>query len=118
MATDAALSVFHAPAAVTETAPRELVNAAPPMLMTPAEVARELRISDRSFRRHVQAGKIGPAPHCLGHAVRYLRDEVTRWIQAGMPDRDAWREMAREIAPTLRRVSAAQNNGRRDGRRP
>jgi hypothetical protein len=90
----------------------------PPLTMTPADVARELRISLRSFRRHEVAGKIGPAPLHIGRAVRYLRDDVTRWIQAGMPDRDTWREVTSDIGSTLRRMVAAQTNGRRVTRRP
>ena len=65
--------------------------AAPPLLMTPTDLADELQVSERSIRRLHERGKIGPATLQIGRAVRYRREEVARWIAAGAPDRDTWR---------------------------
>lgn len=64
--------------------------AAPPSLMTSAELAAELQISERTVRRLEITGKIGPKPINVGRAVRYLRGDARRWIEAGCPDRETW----------------------------
>ena len=61
-----------------------------PALMTSAELATELQISERTIRRLEITGKIGPRPMNIGRAVRYRRDEVEKWIEAGCPARDRW----------------------------
>ncbi len=62
----------------------------PPALMTSAELAAELQISERTVRRLQITGKIGPKPINVGRACRYLRCEARRWIEAGCPDRESW----------------------------
>ena len=68
------------------------VNSPPvaPALMTSVELAAELQISERTVRRLEITGKIGPRPMNIGRAVRYRRDEVEKWIEAGCPARDSW----------------------------
>lgn len=56
----------------------------PPLLLTPAEFARELRVSVRSLRRLVAAGR-APAPCRVGRALRWRRVDVVRWISDGCP---------------------------------
>lgn len=63
---------------------------AAPALMTSAELAGELQISERTVRRLEITGKIGPRPIHIGRAVRYRREEVTRWLEASCPDRENW----------------------------
>lgn len=73
-----------APAAATPAA------ATAPALMTSAELAAELQISERTVRRLEITGKIGPRPIKVGRACRYQRSDARRWIEAGCPDRETW----------------------------
>lgn len=97
-----ALRILRTDAPETPDAPaddRTTATEAAPALMTAADLAAELQISERTIRRLAITGKIGPAPISIGRAVRYRRDEVANWIAAGCPARASW-------------------GGRRNGRNP
>lgn len=83
-----ALRILRSPA--SETIADDLIPEAAPALMTSAELAGELQISERTVRRLEITGKIGPRPIHIGRAVRYRREEVTKWLEAGCPDRENW----------------------------
>lgn len=55
-----------------------------PLLLSPEEFARELRVSVRSLRRLVAAGRV-PAPCRVGRSLRWRRSEVERWVSDGCP---------------------------------
>ncbi len=59
------------------------------MLMNVQDVARELRVSSRHIWAMLSKGAI-PAPLRAGRAVRWRRDDIERWIAAGMPARQAF----------------------------
>lgn len=63
-----------------------------PLLLKAEDAAAYLGISYRHFRTLHSAGKL-PAPVRLGNAVRWNRDELERWVSAGVPARDAWETM-------------------------
>jgi predicted DNA-binding transcriptional regulator AlpA len=74
----------------------DATNGLQPALMTAAELAAEMQITERTIRRLSLRGKIGPKPLQIGRAIRYRRDEVARWFACGCPDRDTWRGMTRD----------------------
>ena len=52
-------------------------------------LAKMLSVSVRQVWRLNAAGKL-PQPMRLGGSVRWNRDEVLRWFEAGCPDRQSW----------------------------
>jgi excisionase family DNA binding protein len=56
---------------------------APPSLLTVAEAARALRISQRQLRRLIAAGQVAVVR--FGRAVRIARGEVERLAMEGLP---------------------------------
>lgn len=64
-------------------------DASATLLLSAHDLARELRVSVRTLRSWDAAGHI-PKPLRLGHAVRWERVELVRWIAAGGPDRATW----------------------------
>lgn len=60
-------------------------------LMLTAELAGALLgMSAKALRRADQADKI-PAPMRIGRNVRWRRQELIEWMEAGCPDRPTWR---------------------------
>jgi predicted DNA-binding transcriptional regulator AlpA len=57
-----------------------------PVLLPPSEVARILQISTRTLSRLRAADKI-VGPIRVGHGVRWRKDELLKWIEAGCPPR-------------------------------
>lgn len=55
-----------------------------PALITAAEAARLMDCGTRSLWRWSRSG-VAPAPVKIGSAVRYRRDEILAWIEAGCP---------------------------------
>jgi prophage regulatory protein len=53
------------------------------------ELAAMLNVSLRQVWRLNCAGKL-PKPIRLGGSVRWNREEVQRWFEAGCPDRKTW----------------------------
>ena len=62
-------------------------------LMTPGEVARELRVSTSTLRRWRRERK-GPEPTWVGERVRYRRSDVKRWLE----EENARRKRGGELA--------------------
>ena len=62
------------------------------LLLSAADLADVLGVSLRTVRRLDSYGKL-PRPVRLGRAVRWRRDEVARWVEAGCPDRSEWEEI-------------------------
>ncbi|MEX0701311.1 MAG: helix-turn-helix domain-containing protein [Planctomycetales bacterium] len=58
-------------------------------LLTAPEVARLLRLSDRTVRRLDSAGRL-PRGLRIGGSKRWRRDELLAWIAAGCPRRTEW----------------------------
>jgi excisionase family DNA binding protein len=57
-------------------------------LINASEAAERLGVSVRTLRRLVDAGH-GPAPVRVGRCLRWRLDEVSDWIRAGCPRREA-----------------------------
>jgi excisionase family DNA binding protein len=64
----------------------------PERLLTAEELADRLSLSLRTVWRLDSAGKL-PRPIRLGGSVRWRRNEIERWLQAGCPDRKRWEEL-------------------------
>ena len=67
-------------------------NTIEPLLLTPAEAARLLGRSLRSFYRDISAGRV-PRAVRLGASRRWRLSELRAWIEAGLPGRDTWERM-------------------------
>jgi prophage regulatory protein len=59
------------------------------MAISARELAQMLDVSLRQIWRLNSAGKL-PKPIRLGGSVRWNRQEVTEWFEAGCPERRAW----------------------------
>jgi excisionase family DNA binding protein len=59
-----------------------------PLLITAAELAALLNLSKRTLWRLRSAGDL-PKPVKLGNSVRWIRDEIKNWIEAGRPSPQA-----------------------------
>ena len=59
-----------------------------PLLITAAELAGLLNLSKRTLWRLRSAGAL-PKPVKLGNSVRWVRDEIKIWIEAGCPSPQA-----------------------------
>lgn len=57
-----------------------------PLLITAEEFGNLLQISERTIWRLNSAGEI-PKPVRIGGTVRWRREEVMQWIEAGCPRR-------------------------------
>lgn len=62
-----------------------------PLLLTIREVARMLSVSERHVRALHSSGGL-PRPIRLGRSVRWDREELVAWIQAGAPSRHRWEQ--------------------------
>ncbi|GMU24676.1 MAG: hypothetical protein AMXMBFR13_47490 [Phycisphaerae bacterium] len=73
------------------TAPIEMPtpSAAAPLAVDARRVAELLGVSLSHIRRMDSSGKL-PRPIRMGHAVRWSYEDLTEWIRAGCPERDAW----------------------------
>jgi len=60
------------------------------------EMGVRLGISVRQIWRLNSAGKL-PKPVRLGGSVRWNREEILGWFEAGCPDRQSW-EAQKEVA--------------------
>jgi predicted DNA-binding transcriptional regulator AlpA len=72
------------------------------LLIPDTGAARLAGISRATWHRLQAAGKIGPQPIRLGRAVRYNRDEVLSWIEAGCPDARTWRAIREQQRRRMR----------------
>ncbi len=74
-----------------------------PLLIPDTEAARIAGIARSTLHSLRAAGKWGPSSVRLGRAVRYRRDEVMSWIDAGCPDAATWAAMrAADVRRRLR----------------
>jgi len=60
--------------------------------ITVGEVAKILSVSPRHVWSLDSSGRL-PMPIRLGKSVRWRRDEIHAWIEAGAPTRDRWERM-------------------------
>ena len=65
------------------------VGSARPMAISARELADLLGISMRQVWRLNSAGKL-PRPVRIGGSVRWKRQEIMDWFEAGCPDRKTW----------------------------
>ena len=62
-----------------------------PLLVSTKELARLLKISQKSVRRRWLTGHI-PPPVRIGNSVRWRLDIIEAWIAADCPHMDDWEE--------------------------
>jgi len=62
-----------------------------PMLWSIQQVCSCLNISRAEFYRLDQTGKFAPLSTGLCRKRLYVRAEIERWIEAGLPHRKLWR---------------------------
>ena len=68
-----------------------------PLAIQAREVGRMLGVSLRQVWRLNSAGKL-PKPVRLGGSVRWRRDEIIAFVEAGCPDRQTWDAMKETLA--------------------
>lgn len=59
-----------------------LVPDTPEQLLTPAEVAAQLRVTTHALAKWRQIGS-GPSSVRVGNRARYRQTDVTAWVEAG-----------------------------------
>lgn len=62
------------------------------LVFSAKDLAKSLDVSLRHIQRMNSAGKL-PRPVKLGRCLRWCRDEISRWIEAGTPNRQTWETM-------------------------
>lgn len=72
-----------------------------PLLLTAHDLAALLRVSLRTVRCWDAGGRL-PQPIHVGRSVRWRRDEIREWVEAGAPDRAIWASMRDAIIPAAR----------------
>jgi excisionase family DNA binding protein len=65
------------------------VSSVRPIAVSARELAEMLDVSLRQIWRLNSAGKL-PKPIRLGGSVRWNRQEIMGWFEAGCPNRQAW----------------------------
>lgn len=75
----------------TPTEPSK-TNESPPLLVDAKTAARLCGIGTSTFWRWDGAGRI-PRPVRLGGTTRWRLAELEAWIEAGCPDRAAWKSL-------------------------
>ncbi len=61
-----------------------------PLLLTARDLARMIKISEREVWRMRDCGKL-PAPIEFGpKMIRWSKEEINAWIEAGCPKRQSW----------------------------
>jgi excisionase family DNA binding protein len=60
-------------------------------LLTVKDVAKALSLSQRTVWKFHSSGRL-PRPVKLGGSVRWRRDELKQWLDAGCPARDVWQQ--------------------------
>jgi predicted DNA-binding transcriptional regulator AlpA len=61
------------------------------LLIDTRALARQLDVAPRTVQRLRAAGKL-PEPVELGGSVKWRMDEVRRWVAAGCPTREDWKQ--------------------------
>ena len=68
-----------------------------PLLLTVKQVAKLLGISERHAYKLDASGRL-PRSIKLGKSVRWRREELERWVEAGSPDRARWETLQKKLA--------------------
>jgi hypothetical protein len=87
------LDASASPPAAKSTPGVSLSNAVTPLLLPLAYVPQALSISRAHLARLRTAGRFGPAVLRLGRRLLVRRDELSRWVESGMPDARTWAAM-------------------------
>jgi excisionase family DNA binding protein len=58
--------------------------------LTAADAAAMLGISESHFYCLHKTGRLGPLPVRMGRSVRWSRQELIEWFNAGSPPRNRW----------------------------
>ncbi|MBN2183151.1 MAG: helix-turn-helix domain-containing protein [Sedimentisphaerales bacterium] len=68
-----------------------------PLLLSFAEASDLLNISRTLLYGMHSDGRLGPIPHKIGRRSLLCRKEIEKWVDAGMPTREKWLEMRRNL---------------------
>ena len=68
-----------------------------PATLTRQQAAAYLNVSLSQFGAMETGGSLGPVPLELGgpRCIRYLKSELTAWLDAGAPSRPTWQQIRR-----------------------
>lgn len=72
----------------------------PARLLDAKKAAKMLGLGESTFHRHRALGLIGPEPLKLGGSIRWDRQQLECWIDAGCPDAEAWKAIEAARART------------------
>ena len=61
-----------------------------PIGLCAADAAALLGVSESHFYCLLKTGRLGPKPVRMGRAVRWSRQELIDWFNAGSPPRNRW----------------------------
>ena len=61
-------------------------------LLTQKEVAEMLDLNESTVYRHRRAGKF-PLPVKIGRSVRWIQEELKKWLEVGAPNLRQWGQM-------------------------
>ncbi len=76
---------------------KQASNTPQPLAISARELARLLDVSLRQVWRLNSTGKL-PKPVRLGGSVKWRRDEIVAFVEAGCPDRQTWEAMRETLA--------------------
>lgn len=65
------------------------IEAVPKLMLTGAELAAALGISERKIESMLAGGRL-PAPLRIDRIRRWRRQEIEAWLAAGMPSQADW----------------------------
>ena len=84
-----------------------------PLLLKAEQVAELLSVSERHVHKLHSSGRL-PRPVRLGKSVRWRRDELEAWVNAGSPDRARWETLDRRARDQAKRriIDVRQGRGR------
>jgi excisionase family DNA binding protein len=84
-----------------------------PLFITDREAAALLSIGRATLARLRASGRFGPPAIRLGRSVRFDREEVISWAQAGAPTAAIWRAMREQQDRRSARAQSSKNDAAR-----
>lgn len=78
----------------------------PRLAVTRKVLAAMLGLSERKIVELEVTSMIGPTPIRFGRSVRYVVSEISRWLDAGAPDRAEWRRQNGKSVASARLVES------------
>ena len=76
--------------------PANAINSEPPLTMDVADVARELKVSEKSVLRMHANGKLPQPIIVSSRSLRWCRKTLVRWIISGAPPREEFEKLTHQ----------------------